>query len=242
MTPNQKMFLDALKLVNRDDLESLPICSSILNGEEVLEWIEALNNYFEYKEVPEEKRVSLEKSRLKGSALLWWKVLQEERVNIGKKKISSWERMKNKIKDQFLPIDYEVQMYKKLQNIRKRELGVNAYTEEFYKLSLRSKKHEKEEEKVARYLNGLRKNIQDEINIMAPDTMHKCFQLALRVEDKIKRSGEQNNRGRGGRNFRGRGGFGRRNVPFKNGDSNQQESNGEFNNKNGGFRGGRRPF
>lgn len=118
MEPNQKMFLDALKSVDMDNVESLPIYSGSLNGEEVLEWIEALNNYFEYKEVPKEKRVSFEKSRLKGSTLLWWTMMQEERVNIGKKKISSWERMNNKIKDQFLPIDYEVQTYKKLQNLR----------------------------------------------------------------------------------------------------------------------------
>lgn len=52
-------------------------------------------------------------------------------------------------------------MYKKLQNLRQRELDVNSYTKEFPKLSLRSKKHEEEVEKVARYLNGLRKNIQD---------------------------------------------------------------------------------
>lgn len=69
MAPDQKMFLDALKLVNRDNVESLPIYSGSLNGEDVLEWIEALNNHFENKEVLEEKRVSLEKSILKGSSL-----------------------------------------------------------------------------------------------------------------------------------------------------------------------------
>ncbi|XP_059077090.1 uncharacterized protein LOC131876228 [Cryptomeria japonica] len=108
LAPNQKMFLNSLKSVNRDNVESLPTYGGSLNGEEVLDWIEALNNHFEYKEVPEEKRVSLAKSRLKGSALLWWTVVQEERTNEGKKKITSWERMKNKIKEQFLPIDYEV--------------------------------------------------------------------------------------------------------------------------------------
>lgn len=71
MAPDQKMFLDALKSVNRDNVESLPIYRGILNGGEVLEWIEALNNHFEYKEVPKEKRVSLAKSRLKRSSLLW---------------------------------------------------------------------------------------------------------------------------------------------------------------------------
>lgn len=50
--------------------------------------------------------------------------------------ITSWERMKAKVKAQFMPIDYEVQMYKKLQNLRQRNLDVNAYMEEFHKFSL----------------------------------------------------------------------------------------------------------
>lgn len=48
--------------------------------------------------------------------------------------------MKAKVKAQFMPIDYEVQMYKKLQNLRQRYLDVNAYMKEFHKLSLKSKR------------------------------------------------------------------------------------------------------
>ncbi|XP_057818140.2 uncharacterized protein LOC131031119 [Cryptomeria japonica] len=238
MPADQKIFVDALKSVNRDNVESLPTYGGSLNGEEVLDWIEALNNHFEYKEVLEEKKVSLARARLKGSALMWWTVLQEERVNAGKKRISSWERMKTKIKNQFLPCDFEVQMFKKIQNFRQRELDVSSYTEEFHRLSLRSRKHEDESEKLARYINGLRQNIQDEISVLAPDIVHKCFQLALRIEDKIRRRGEQNQKSRGGKKFRGRGSFGRGGGPPKNGESNIQEGNGETSGREGGFRGG----
>lgn len=122
--------------------------------------------------------------------------MQEERIQEGKKKITSWERMKIRLKAQFLPGDYEAQIHKRLQNLKQRELDVNAYIEEFHKLSLRARKHENEVEKLARYLNGLSQNIQGEISILTLDTIHKCFQLALRAEEKIKRRSEQNQKHR----------------------------------------------
>lgn len=119
--------------------------------------------------------------------------------------IISWERMAARLKAEFLPSDYEVQVYRKMQSFKQREVDVSAYTEEFHRLSLRCKNQESESRKVERYINGLKYNLQDEISIMAPETFSKCFQMALRAEEKLKRKSEQQNRGRGSKNFRGRG-------------------------------------
>lgn len=54
-------------------------------------------------------------------------------------------------------------------------MDVSTYIVEFNKLTLRARKQEEEVDKVARYLNGLRQNIQDEINMIAPNIVHKCF-------------------------------------------------------------------
>lgn len=85
----------------------------------------------------EEKRVSYAKDRLKGSTLVWGKMMQDDRVTENKKKITSWERMNIRLKVQFLPTDYEIQMYKKVQNLKQKYMIVSAYTKEFNKLSLR---------------------------------------------------------------------------------------------------------
>lgn len=91
--------------------------------------------------------------------------MQEEREQTGRKKINSWERMK---------------MHKKLMSLKQREMDVStAYAEEFNKLTLRERKQEEEVDKVARYLNGLRQNIQDEISMMAPKIVHKCFSIVF---------------------------------------------------------------
>lgn len=77
---------------------------------------------------------------------------------------------------------------------------VSSYTEDFNKLSLGARRQEEEVEKVARHLNGLRKGIQDEITMFAPNSMHKCFQMALRVEDKDRRRNESYQRVKGNNN------------------------------------------
>ena len=111
--------------------------------------------------------------------------------------ITSWERMCAKVRETYLLEDYEIQFHRRRQSLRQKELDVTAYIEEFQKLSLRTKQSECESVKVARYLNGLRLNIQEELNLLCPNTVHKCYQLTLKVEAKLKRRQEQNNRGRG---------------------------------------------
>lgn len=41
--------------------------------------------------------------------------------------------------------------------------------------------------KTTKYLNGLRIDIQDEINILSPRTMEEAYQCSLKVEEKILR-------------------------------------------------------
>lgn len=53
---------------------------------------------------------------------------------------------------------------------------------------------EEEAVKVARYFGGLRGNIQEEISLWEPTTMQKCFQLALKVEEKNMRKEEANSK------------------------------------------------
>lgn len=92
---------------------------------------------------------------------------------------------------------------------------------------------------MARYLNGLKYRIQDEISILASDIVTKCFQLALREEEKLRRKSDQNDRGKGGRNFIGKGVFGGKGQPQKTqGESSQGEKQGGTNFR-GNFRGKR---
>ena len=87
-------------------------------------------------EVEEDKRVILAMMRLKEHASLWWDSVQEERQRKNKSLIKSWDRMVAKMRAKFLPKDYRLILYRKVQNLRQRLLTVRAYTEYLYKVNL----------------------------------------------------------------------------------------------------------
>ena len=66
-------------------------------------------------------------------------------------------------------------------------MTVNEYTEEFYKVSIRAGEAQDTDEKVARYVNGLRMEIQDEISLLSPKTIEEAYQIALKAEEKLMR-------------------------------------------------------
>ncbi|GLJ27819.1 hypothetical protein SUGI_0545980 [Cryptomeria japonica] len=210
----EEPFLRAIKALGGKSLERVPLFCGKMEPEVVMEWIEGLENHFECDEISEAQKVKVAKSRLRGAALTWWKFIQEERKKEGKNPIATWKGMLAKVRESYIPEDYENQLHKRRQNLRQRELDVSGYTEECQNLSLRSKVMEDESIKVARYLNGLRWNIKEELSLLCLSTVHKYYQLALKVEEKIKKKQEQSNRGRGrGRHGRGhRGSYGGRSV------------------------------
>jgi hypothetical protein len=67
--------------------------------------------------------------RLKGHATLLWDELQADRRRKGKAKIKSWDRLVANLKDKFIPKDYQLNLFRRLQNLRQKGLSVKEYTE-----------------------------------------------------------------------------------------------------------------
>lgn len=111
LDPEEARTVRLLKEVKTSDhkaKEDLPMYGGKLDGEELIGWIGALENYFECEEVEENQKVKVAKSRLKGHALLWWDCVQADRWKKDKPKITSWNKMVEKMKGKFLPNDYNV--------------------------------------------------------------------------------------------------------------------------------------
>jgi hypothetical protein len=75
-------------------------------------------------------------------------------------------------------------------------MTVKEYTKEFYKLNIRAGHRESNDEKVARYLNGLRYDIQDELSMTTIRTVEDAYQMALKAEEKLSHKQGQQGRGR----------------------------------------------
>ena len=73
------------------------------------------------------------------------------------------------------------------------------YNEQFYRLDIRSRHVDDDVEKIARYINGLRSRIQDEISFVKLESVEEAYQYALKAKEILTKKHEQRQRGRGGR-------------------------------------------
>ena len=71
-----------------------------------MDWINALNKYFDFEEIEDKNKVRYAVTKLKGHATIWWDELQIHIERRGKPKIKSWDKMLYKIKIQLVPKYY----------------------------------------------------------------------------------------------------------------------------------------
>jgi len=66
-------------------------------------------------------------------------------------------------------------------------MTLKEYTWEFYKVSIRAGQMQDTNEKVARYVNGLRMEIQDEISVLSPKAIGEAYHMVLKAKEKLMR-------------------------------------------------------
>ena len=93
-----------------------------------MDWISSLDKYFDYEEVDDKKKVKFVVTILKGHATIQWDELQTSIVRKGKSKIKQWDKMVSKMKTKFMPKDYQLNLFKQLQNLRQKGMIVKEYT------------------------------------------------------------------------------------------------------------------
>ena len=158
-----------------------------LQPEEFLEWLGVVEEILEFKNVPNTAVVALVATRLRGRAAAWWQQVKLTRNRTGKPKISDWEKMKRKMRSEFLPHNFQRLLYQKLQNLRQGLRTVDEYTTEFYQLIVRNDIQETPDQLVSRYCGGLRQQILDVVNLFDLATVSEAHQRALQVEKSATR-------------------------------------------------------
>lgn len=96
--PKENQILKAIsKIGKRPKIEVYAFVGS-LRLEELIDWINEIDEYFEYDKIEDLDRVRFAKTKLKGHANIWWRELQLERGRRGKEKITKWNQMVDKLK------------------------------------------------------------------------------------------------------------------------------------------------
>jgi hypothetical protein len=109
----ERLLKFVVKMGDREKID-IPMYEGNLDVEELLDWIRCMDKYFDYEDVDEEKKVRDVVTKLKGHASLWWDELQADRRSKGKPKINNWDIMVAKMKVNFIPKDYQINLFRKL--------------------------------------------------------------------------------------------------------------------------------
>jgi hypothetical protein len=110
---DERLFRAIVRIGAREKME-IPMYQGNLDVEEILDWIRALDKYFEYEDVEEDNKVKHVVTRIKGHATLWWDELQADKHCKGKQKIKSRDRMVVKMKEKFIPKDYQITLFQRM--------------------------------------------------------------------------------------------------------------------------------
>ena len=116
----ERLFRAIIKFGKRPTID-VGVFSGNLKPDELIDWINELEEYFEYKNIRDLDRVKFAKAKMKGHAKIWWQEVQLEINRTGKEKITRWDHMVDKLKKQFIPIDYELDLFRKMQGLSKQE-------------------------------------------------------------------------------------------------------------------------
>jgi len=173
--------------VNSDNFRvDIPEFEGKLDPEEFLGWLSTVERVFEYKDVPEDKKVKLVALKLRKYASLWWTNLCAKRIRNRKEKIRTWEKMKTKLKARFLPSSYVRDSYAQLHSLTQDHMSVDEYTREFEKLLIKCDIQDPKEQAIVRYLGGLEPKYANVVELQQFTTFDEVCVLAHKVEQQRK--------------------------------------------------------
>ncbi|EOA34176.1 hypothetical protein CARUB_v10021678mg, partial [Capsella rubella] len=157
----------------------IPEFHGSIRGDELLDWLVAVDEVMEFKQVPDSRKVALVATKFRGRAASWWLQLKATRARIGKDK---------HLKHSFLPQNYDRTIYRRLQNLRQGGRSVDEYADEFYLLITRNEIFDR----------GLRPQIQNALMQFDPTTIAEAQRRAVAFEQQFKTSAtwNANNRSR----------------------------------------------
>ena len=91
------------------------------------------------------------------------------------------------IRDRFVPPHYVREMHNKLQRLYQGSKSVDDYYKEMEISLIRSNIEETNEATMARFMNGLNRDIQDVVELQSYNNMDELIHRAVKVEQNLKR-------------------------------------------------------
>ncbi|XP_043700306.1 uncharacterized protein LOC122651028 [Telopea speciosissima] len=173
----------------RDDKHKVKLDLKEYNGKHdpiaFHDWLSALDDYFKWFRLSEDRKMQLATTKLIGGARDWWRTHEDRLIRRHMEPIT-WAAMKEILKEKYLPPSYQRRLHDQLNTIRQGTLTVEEYIDKFNDLLSRTGVDENDDQLISRFKLGLRVDIKDKIGVVEIYNLNHCFEKAMDAEDLIK--------------------------------------------------------
>ncbi|GJZ99408.1 reverse transcriptase domain-containing protein [Tanacetum coccineum] len=153
--------------------------------DEFIYWISTVERVFDLRDIPDNLKVKVVAIKLRKYASLWWDHVKQKRRQQGKSRVETWDKMKKLLRAKFLPINYRQDAFFEYHSLMQNNSSVEQFIADFDRLRMRCGADEDEEQVIARFLDALRPDIADIVQLQQFWTLDDVFRLALKVEKQL---------------------------------------------------------
>lgn len=119
-------------------------------------------------------------------ASIWWDQYVLTRRRNGERAVQTWDEMKSIMRKRFVPNHYFRDLYRKLQGLYQGSKSVEDYYKEMEIAMIRANVEEDREATMARFLNGLNREIAEVVELQHYVEMEELLHKAIKVERQLK--------------------------------------------------------
>jgi hypothetical protein len=102
------------------------------------DWLASIEEYFEWYDMADDRRVRFAKMKLVGLAKIWWMGIEGDIRRLGQPPISNWQEMKARLREKYMPPNYHAKLCEELIELKQKNLSVSEYMQKFDELKTRS--------------------------------------------------------------------------------------------------------
>ena len=150
------------------------------------DWLASLESHFEGYDMSDESRVSFAIMKFIGQAQIWWRDVEYDCQCARQPPIVRCDDMKQQLKQKYLPCGYEDELFEKFTTLRQGNMSVVECMNKFEGLNIWYRGIEDPQQILAQFKSGLRAEIRSRIIKKRTHTVAKAFQLALKIEKRLK--------------------------------------------------------
>ena len=153
-----------------------------LDPKKYMDWEAGLDEYFDWYQLPEDRRIQFAQMKLTGQDRIYWQNLQATLEWRHEPMTTSWAEMKSRLREKFVPACYQSMILDEWQHLRQEEGTVADYIARFDDLMIRCNVDEEPMATLARFRAGLRQEFQREMVLHEVSTLERAYRYALNME------------------------------------------------------------